>query len=253
MTDPLHSSKYSLAHAKRHVENLKAELDGFFQSNPYTRVIEFGFPNIDLHKVCLVKPMPKFISGTAFDAINSLRAALDQATFATAIATGASGKKAHFPFGDNAAEVAERHVPPRGGSKQVPKEIFDLVASFKPYKGGDDTLWAVNKLCNSHKHEVIIPTALFVGGGSFDAHFDFLREFTFPPVWDSAKNEMVLAVVPHGAKPNYQLKVATFVAFSDIADFKRRPALDVLFAMASLVERILVEIESKAIAIGIFK
>lgn len=254
MSDPLESAKYTLAHAKRHIKNFDALHRGFIHSDPYATVVEFGFPNIDIHKIKLVKPMPEPLAGVAFDTLNSLRAVLDQSTFAIAVAAGTNGKKAHFPFGDTLSEVEDRRKAPRGGSHQLPKEIFDFIVTLKPYKGGNNFLWAVNKLCNSNKHEVIVPVAIFAGGGSIDhARIDGALEFNFPPIWDGTKNEMVLAVVKRGSKPDYDLKVATFIAFANVDGIRNKPALNILSNMAIAVERAVVGLEAEARRLGLFK
>jgi len=60
--------------------------------------------------------------------------------------------------------------------------------SFKPYKEGIDLLWALNELCNSQKHEIIIPFALDVGGGSSgNTYFEEVIYFACPPIWIARK------------------------------------------------------------------
>src|SRR6267378_5127973 len=99
MSDPFYSSKYSIAHAKRRVRELDGELTEFIKTYPYTCSVEADPQGgQDIHKIKLIKPMPTSIPGTAFDAVNNLRSALDHATYATAIAAKKSGKHAHFPF-----------------------------------------------------------------------------------------------------------------------------------------------------------
>lgn len=249
MPDPFESSRYSIEHANRHIQNFHAEWRSFMDGDPYAQVVEYGFPDIDIHKVKLRKPLPHALGAIAFDAVNSLRAALDQAGFAVAVAANTRGKNAHFPFGDSAAEVNSRKSGP---AKDIPEEVFEVMASFKPYKGGNDTLWAVNRVSNTHKHESITATAIYVGGGTAVATFDGVRDFTFPPRWNSAKNEMVLAVVPRGSKPQYQLQVSAFVAFKDIERLASVPVSHVLDNMATTVERIVGAVESEARRLRLF-
>ena len=152
----------------------------------------------DTHKVKLVKPMPAALPGIVFDALNSLRAALDQAGYDVAVAAGTTGHNAHFPFRRNLSDVQYRK---KARSKDFPEEIFDLMLTFQPYKGGNDLLWALNKLCNSYKHELILPIGMHSGNAvKIDRavfHGGF-RMLPFP-LWDRAKNEMVFAITQHGA------------------------------------------------------
>ena len=136
MADPLHDSRYSVEHAKRRIRELEGEITVFNKTNPCARVLERD-PNTTeyVHKIKLVKPLPVALSGIAFDVVTNLRSALDQAGFAIAVAAGKKGKDAHFPFGDTLAEVQSRAGR---RSKDIPKEIFDVMVSAKPHKGGND-------------------------------------------------------------------------------------------------------------------
>src|SRR5712664_2905678 len=99
MSEPFHSSKYLIAHAKRRIKEVEGEITEFIKSDPYTCFVETDAQRgKDIHKIKLIKPMPAAIPGTAFDAINSLRSALAHAARATAIAARKTGKRAHFPF-----------------------------------------------------------------------------------------------------------------------------------------------------------
>src|SRR5260370_14306351 len=136
MSDPFASSRYSIEHAKRRITELEGEVVAFWNSNPYSNAVEQNADGTeDFHKIKLVKPMPISLPGIAFDAINSLRSALDQSGYSVGIAAKTKGKNSHFPFGDSIAEVQSRIG---SSSKDIPKDIFDLMVSFKPYKAGND-------------------------------------------------------------------------------------------------------------------
>src|SRR2546428_10680207 len=83
------------------------------------------------------KPLPIALAGIAADAIYNLRAALDQAGYAVAVAAKTSGKNAHFPFGDTLEEVKSRE---QGGSKEIPKSIFDAMVALRPFETGNTFL-----------------------------------------------------------------------------------------------------------------
>lgn len=254
MADSFHSSKYSVDHAKRHIRNLETEASIFFGTRPYAVVVETNANGTeDAHKIKLVKPMPVSLPGIAFDALNSLRSSLDQAGYAIAIACSKSGKKAHFPFGDRADEVESRR---KSSSKDLPKEIFDLMAAFKPYKGGNDLLWALNKLCNSHKHEIITPVAFYTGHMSINnlvlsggpASFTFSR-----PEWDSDKNELIFARIAHGSKLDMDAQFEPCIVFADVDTVFRQPAVPIICQMGSIVESIIMALEAEATRLGIIK
>ena len=252
MSSSLQNSKYSVTHARRHVRALESEINAFLQSDPYAKVIAFDPTGPDdIHKLKLVKPMPEPLSGIAFDAVSSLRAALDQAGHAIGIAAGTNGKRSAFPFGDTMAEVQSRAST---GSKDIPSPLFDVMVASGPYKGGNQLLWALNKLCNSHKHEIIIPMGIYTGGGSINnAYFSAVKSFAFPPKWDIEKEEMILAVIPHRAPMTFDMKISTFVAMAKIDGVVGKPAVAVLDDLANVVNGIIATLETEGIKLGLLK
>jgi hypothetical protein len=43
----------------------------------------------------------------------------------------------------------------RRGLIKFPQEILSILMRFKPYKGGDDLLWALNRICAANKHRLL--------------------------------------------------------------------------------------------------
>ncbi|MDQ6771293.1 MAG: hypothetical protein M3Z54_15090 [Gemmatimonadota bacterium] len=251
-TVPFDSSRYSVEHAERRLDEFKAEWKRFGESHPYgLRVEQNADQAVDAHKLVLVKPFPRPLSGIAFDAINNLRSALDQAGHDIALAAGTKGRDAHFPFGGTATAPRKRE----GRSKDIPEEIFELMLSFQPYAGGDALLLAVNKLANTPKHEtlvriepiVLVPSAFFgdvtvvPGEGGW----------SWPPRWDGTKNEMVLFRVPRGKQPKYDLKVGALVEFTQVDAIRGQPADAVLNAMIGKVASIIDALEAESRRLGL--
>src|SRR5690242_16245753 len=107
MNDFFHSSKASLWHAKRRNMELDIELTKWLETGPCETVSEpYGDGTLEIQKLKLVKPVPNILGLVAFDALNSLRMALDQAGYAAAKATGNKGANAHFPFGGSLADIS---------------------------------------------------------------------------------------------------------------------------------------------------
>lgn len=251
MTDIFHSSKYSIEHAKRRLAELEAELLAWFKSDPYTRVIDKSADGTQqVHKLKLAKPMPASLSGIVFDTANSLRSSLDQAGYSIARAIKKSGSNAHFPFGGTLAD-AQSAMNRR--SKELPKEIFDLMISFKPYKGGDNLLWSLNELCNSHKHEIIVPVASHTGGIQLTGTAALGLRIRYPMVWDRAKNEMEILYAPWGAEFNFDFKFEQFITATDIEFMDGLPIDGVLNTLISKVDGILMAIEAESRRIGIIQ
>lgn len=257
MTHPLFSSRYSVEHAKRHLHKLESEIKAFFNTNPYVHVTELeANGSEEVRKIKLVKPMPEDLPGIAVDAINHLRSALDQAGFAVARAAGKNGKSAHFPFGANLSEVQSRA---RGSSKDIPTAVFDIMVASKPYKGGNDFLWALNKICNTNKHEILVPVAT-AAAGFHGKNVSYRKAdtpggtLTFKPlIWDSVKNEVEYARLKGGGSLEGEFQFSFLIAIGKVEVIEGQPALEVFNAMASEVERVLVAIEGEARRSGLFK
>jgi hypothetical protein len=73
---------------------------------------------------------------------------------------GESKNFAHFPFAKDAA-----HWPDRinGLKHDLPVGVRTLFGLFQPYKGGNDTLWALNYIANLKNHKILIPVGFGLG------------------------------------------------------------------------------------------
>jgi hypothetical protein len=90
-----------------------------------------------------------------------MRDVLDLAGYGLAVASGAvDPQHTNFPFAPNAVKFEEQV---RGRCKDLPDDIVMLFRSLKPYKGGNDLLWALNCMAVTDKHKLLIPIAVKVG------------------------------------------------------------------------------------------
>ncbi len=255
--DPLRDAKSGIKNAKRHIAELEKRVKIFFDGHPYASVIETNADGTeDFHKVKLTQPLPDDLADIAFDIVSNLRASLDRAGYAVAVAAGRKGADAHFPFG---ADLADAQLKAQRRSKDIPKGIFDLMISHKPYKGGDRLLWALNKLCNTNKHEILSVVGLASGGmhglmtgGGSNVMMNIYLTNRWPPVWDSAKNEMTVFHVKHGVKPNMNVNIGMHVTLANIEGAESKSAVAVFGEIAGTVERILGAIDVEARRIGLF-
>lgn len=242
----------SIDNAHRRIAEFAAISDAFSKTQPYSFVTKLDDDGVTkVYKIKLAEPMPRTLPGLAFDAVHSLRAALDQSAYACAVAANPkkSPVRAHFPFGESAA----RSTPSDSGgglSRDIPRAIFDLLVSFQPYKGGDDLLWALNTLCNTETHKIVVPACVCVGGKMADA-VDIHGPMTFfLPRWDRAKNEMLLA---RGTATftHHNLRIATVIEMASADVVVGKPALGVLTYLHGRVTEIVDAIEAEALKIGL--
>ena len=275
MRDPFASPRLTILRAQHHINDLNSRINGFVSSQPWSYAIEKNANHtLDLHKIKFARRLDADLPCVVFDASNNLRAALDQAGYAAALLGGKiEPKSSNFPFGDD--EDGLKSVIGRGKCKDLPPEILSLFRAFKPYKGGNTTLWALNKLCNSKKHCGLIPfaighatIALSVGKTetSVEYHPGFRRIsvsgnvgfFGGPmsvksPQWDPEKYEITLVSTPANSTTNHQPNVTLNVTLDGIEALRSKPAVAVLNEMMRVVDGILSATEAKCRRLGLIK
>lgn len=256
VNDPLESARYMLARAQHHADELHAQIGIYLDSRPLTIVAEYD-PDMDEHvyKVKVAKTLPAMLNGIASDAICNLRSALDQSMYACCVAAGGRKSNTHFPFGDTDTEVESRKTR---GSSDVPPDIFVFVKQFQPYKGGDDLLWALNKLANANKHRILSPMATIADDfsvGDFAVLSSGPVKVFLNPTWDRTKNELEFARIRHTPEFNMNGRVnfTELVSFGEVDVVFGSPADGVLNHLIGKIDSILRGIEAEARRIGLFK
>src|SRR5258708_1301712 len=164
--DHFHSPKARLKRANQHIARLHKKIESFFKKPPYRSVVELDADGVtQLHKFQFTDRLSPACVHDATEALEGLRSVLDQAGYAAAVAGGKyAPKKTQFPIGDDPAGL--ENLVKRKVSADLPDEILALFLSFKPYKGGNDLIWAMNKLRNAG-HTCLIPVAVAGGAVGF--------------------------------------------------------------------------------------
>jgi hypothetical protein len=240
------SARRKLARAKEHFQELNRQLADYLEERPYQQIIEPDPANAEQleHKIKITKPLPDSLGDVVGDVVTNLRAALDHATYALA-AEGKTEdpKNAAFPFARTEPEF-ENSL--KGRAKDVPAKYYDLLRSFKPYKGGNEVLWGLNMICNADKHKMLTPVGMAVrragiaieGVGWFSAPLN--------PTWDRSKNEIVVLTVHKETKINYKFPFRMFVVFENVELVGGEPVDSILQQTIDEVERVLGAIEAEA-------
>lgn len=249
MSSNLESAESCVAHALKRIRELEADMAAFNLIPPYVEVEEDDpKPGWKVRKVKFIEPIPRAFNHVFFDAANQLRAALDQAGFAVAVASGNSGKHAHFPFGDSLAEAKSRRTKQ---SKDIPSTIFDLMLSFKPYLDGDNNLWGLNKHCNANKHEVtlepvIVSASVRFGEGSNIGPCELCNK------WDSVSRELTLVKIGPGGSVGSNSNYSFNMQVGDAQHVGSVPVVQYLNGVAQTVDLILKAVKQEAIVLGLF-
>jgi hypothetical protein len=251
MAEPFRSSWLKLARGKQHVEVLKGKIDAFNLERPYERVIEANpeEPSYLDWKARLIKPIPDGLPEIIGDAAFNLRAALDHAIYGFAIAGGRTKpREAYFPI-SGSSTAFEPNL--KGRCRDVPQEIYPIIRMFKPYKGGNDLLWALNEVCLRDKHILLTPTCngAVVNKGSLVGNPAEIR-FPANPTWLSSKNEIVFFSAKAEVQIYYDLKITCFIAFDEMPVIGGQPILGFFEHAAHAVEIVIASIEGRARALG---
>ena len=249
---PFYSPKARLKRANEHINRLHKRIEKFFKQAPYRQVVELDADGVtQLYKFKFTKRLPESCTHSAAEALEALRSALDQIGYAAAVASGKiAPKRTQFPIGDDPAGL--ENLIGRKVSKDLPDEILTLFRSFNPCKGGNDPIWALNKLANA-KHTSLLPVAVATDA-MHARHLSISGPVAMPvPVFNSEKNEIIFARVSPGGQIKYDLGFSFLVAFGDIDFVARHQAVAVLRAMATEVKGILVATEAECRKLGFFK
>jgi hypothetical protein len=252
MSDPFESSRGKIAWAKKNLDDLKRETTAFFeQENFYEGFFEPhpDKPNYRLQKLRITRQLPDTWPHIVGSIVDSLRAALDHAIYDIAVAAGCNKPvHAQFPFSKD-ADRFEANL--KGRCADVPKQIYPLFRRLQPYKGGNDPLWALNRIRVTNNHIPLEPigTATFVTGVDVTATGFWSMPVT--PIWDRAKNEMTLFTLGPNVKFKSKVDISFYVAFGEIELLEGKNAIPVLDEFIDMVETILGEIEAETRRLGI--
>jgi hypothetical protein len=249
MADPFEDSRRKLARADQHFAELYEKVNEYSEAQPLEKV-EVPHPTMpghQLHKIVLRRPLPHSIADITGDIVSNLRSGLDIAAYTVAVASGCQNpKNCAFPFAGSLAQMANS----LGRSKDLPPPMQSLFVGFQPYLGGDDTLWALNEMCNTDKHKMLIPVGTAVV--RLGAHVGGTGYFSMPDphTWDRQKNEMDLITFGPGSEYKCFFDFHAFVAVNEIRAVDGKSVIEVLHKMGNRVLDILNVIEAESRRLG---
>lgn len=165
--------------------------------------------------------------------IQAQRDSLDYLIHALALNNGAKKLSAtEFPIVDDEARLSD---------KGTLRKIAELTAAdqatilaLKPYKGGNNVLYALNWLCNKSKHRDLIAIAQNLAGVGFQPGLapGHLRKFA---AWDRPEG----VIVAIDADDNIKLNLAFTIAFREIPEAQSQPVIETLNEFGRLAGSIL--------------
>jgi hypothetical protein len=191
MPDPFEDARRKVARADEHFADLYQKINAYTQENPLEKVIEPHptMPGHQLHKLKLTRSLPSSFGDITGDIVHNLRSALDVAAYSIAVGSGCQNPKySAFPFAGSLSQMRQA----LGRTKDLPVPIQSLFVGFQPYLGGDDLLWALNEMCNTDKHKMLIPMGNVVVRVGADVRGTGYFSMPDPHIWNREKGEMDL-------------------------------------------------------------
>jgi hypothetical protein len=243
-SDPFDSAVRSWQRGQHHVLDFVANVKVFLDKKPWTYTVETNPHGYKSHVIRFNKPPDPILESIATDAAYNLRAALDQCAYAaTLVSKRKFGKDTHFPFG-NAGRDGARIRGTR--SAELPPEIVSLFRSYKPYKGGNDTLWALNTICNTNKHR-FLTTTNYLGNGA-TSHWAQIE--SLEPIWDSEKGHLIFEHLDGTAHRRTISNLPLYIVFKGIEKIDGKPAIPLLDEMCNFVGWIIGDTQRECARLG---
>jgi hypothetical protein len=179
--------------AKKHLSELDAEVASI--RGQRQTVVEKVEHDMGMHRFVDLDIGPFNVLATAGDVVQNLRSALDHLAYQLAKVGNPEIEPSHylsFPV-CRSAEIYEKTKDQKLAG--VRKEAIAAIDALKPYKGGNEKLWALHNLNNTDKHRLILPVGrdhLWTGEG-FDGGF-WLKSDN--PIFDELVGDSGTALLP---------------------------------------------------------
>ena len=251
---PLRGPLLKVKRARAHIELIQQEANNYLSAINVVMRVEARPPTTN-DRVLVVKAdkpvtVPDNIYSLIAEHVYHLRSALDQMCVAVGQANSANDtNRIHFPFAGDKKEYQAKGTQRK--IDQLPTDVQQMLAELKPYKGGDDVLWALSRLSNIDKHNGLVSVGnaaavtsmafssltmencsggFFGGGGLFDLN----------------RGLVLIDMGPDGSVKigRAQINAEIMLAFGDVDVFAGQPVLGVLHHLTDKVERIIETFEA---------
>lgn len=181
MSDPLDGPRRKIERAKKHIQELRLELQAFFDTRPYVVGTKRSPETRQLiYYLIDVRQTPAMIPVIAGEVLQNFRSALDHLAYQLVlIGTGQPGPFPHvyFPIFDSAEKYEAGKMRQIRGMRQ---EAIDALDALKPYGGGNEVLWRIHRLNNVDKHRLLITVGSAFTGLDIAPHMMSLVAKTLP-------------------------------------------------------------------------
>lgn len=254
--DPFFSARTRLERAERKISELDTAIWEYRSSHPLNLICEPDEPErrTKTYKFKFHAPFPDSWTHLPIEILEATRSALDQCAYAAAKFSGNTRlKRTQFPIADSFDDL-KNLITGRKVCKDVPDAIVDVFIHSRPYKGGNDTLWALNKLRNS-THTQLVPVAV-TKASIWIHHRELLRSDDLTPLnplFDRAKYEIPFARAPIDGDFKFTAYPTVDIRFEQSAAIDRRHAIAFLTAAVHEVEDVIQAVDVACAQLGFIK
>lgn len=242
-SDPLNGVKLKLARANKHVRDVERMVAKFGRSHKIVREME---PD-GVHEVVKIRvgKIPRMLPIIIGEVAFQLRSALDQLACALAVLNEESPTEVYFPFAGDRDEFFNKGA--QGKIRKLSTAAQKLICRLKPYKGGNNLLWALNRLRIKDVHITLVPLAMRGPKWAGKTVSATVRPggaviLQYP---QTSKKEIVLARCVAGSDIHYNLDPAVGIAFGDVEFLEGENVVGRLRELVNLTEQIVAIFENR--------
>lgn len=263
MTDRFDSARWKLDRARKHTDDLEAEVSAFWDTEPFEIELVGASPTESgPYRVKRIEALPDSISLIAGDAVHNIRSALDHFTYSVA---AHPDRTTAFPVWSTS-----KATPPTAAQwrKEVqrrahgtPPDLIEALVKLEVWETGRDSLlWAIHELDRVDKHRLLLSiavahTGIYLHGDDyvlatvkrFGGYAQDQPLVIEPIKWAPLKQGTVLLDVQDGLGLNATETHFTFdVTLGEPEVLTRRPAVLQLRILADLAESVIDHLASLA-------
>ncbi|SRR5713101_3613824 len=230
----LKGARLKIDWAKKHIANLDAQRVAFLETNPY-----YGVPKFNAETNCIeyilqsLPEIPDVFPLILGDAVHNLRSALDYLACELVRSANVTPDHVYFPISNG----VEQYKASSGGKTQgIPKAAKDEIDKMRPYRGGNNGLWALHELDIIDKHRLLPTVSRTIGHWSVELSTTATSyTFALSPILEEGH---IIGSIPGNHEPDKRMSVTADISFGEPDVIKGRPMIETLTQLANLVEAI---------------
>jgi hypothetical protein len=174
------------------------------------------------------------------DIVHNLRTSLDYILAACAIAHGNSIDQTEFPFGLRRSDILprmKRRVRPAGDVAEA------LVLAARPYRRGNELLWAMAELDRQDKHRLVVPTACLTKVAITAGGWNGLPPTTVFGRFRDGEGVLVEPALGYEKALMMEASYNPEIVFAHRSPLRGRPCIESLWAMSEATATVLQSFE----------